>query len=139
MESPRPNKQGQGQRPAPRLTLITPLLDDAAAFTRALASVLSVADVAAVLLRLAPADERTQINRIRTLAPTVQQSDIALLLDGHPEQVLTQLIGIGAVIVFDAVLSFIILKVIDLVIGLRVDEETEVEGLDLALHGEVVP
>jgi len=61
------------------------------------------------------------------------------LLDGHPEQVLTQLIGIGAVIVFDAVLSFIILKVIDLVIGLRVDEETEVEGLDLALHGEVVP
>src|ERR1700761_3337021 len=61
------------------------------------------------------------------------------LIDGHPEQVLTQLIGIGSVIVFDAVLSFIILKVIDLVIGLRVDEETEVEGLDLALHGEVVP
>jgi thiamine-phosphate pyrophosphorylase len=87
MESPRPNKQGQGQRPAPRLTLITPLLDDAAAFTRALASVLSVADVAAVLLRLAPADERTQINRIKTLAPTVQQSDIALLLDGHPDLV----------------------------------------------------
>jgi Amt family ammonium transporter len=61
------------------------------------------------------------------------------LLDGHPEQVLTQLIGIGAVIVFDVVVSFIILKVIDLVIGLRVDEETEIEGLDLALHGEVVP
>jgi len=61
------------------------------------------------------------------------------LIDGHPEQVLTQLIGIGAVIAFDAVMSFIILKVIDLVIGLRVDEETEIEGLDLALHGEVVP
>jgi Amt family ammonium transporter len=61
------------------------------------------------------------------------------LLDGHPEQVLTQLIGIGAVIALDAIMSFIILKVIDLVIGLRVDEETEIEGLDLALHGEVVP
>ncbi|MDB5393257.1 MAG: amtB1 [Rhodospirillales bacterium] len=61
------------------------------------------------------------------------------LLDGHPEQVLTQLYGIGIVIVFDAVVSFILLKVIDLVIGLRVDEETEIEGLDLALHGEVVP
>ena len=61
------------------------------------------------------------------------------LLDGHPEQVLTQLIGIGSVILFDAVVSFILLKVIDLVIGLRVDEETEIEGLDLALHGEVVP
>lgn len=61
------------------------------------------------------------------------------LLDGHPEQVLTQLYGIGIVIVFDVVVSFILLKVIDLVIGLRVDEETEIEGLDLALHGEVVP
>src|ERR1700761_4010662 len=61
------------------------------------------------------------------------------LIDGHPEQVLTQLIGIGSVIAFDAIMSFIILKVIDVVIGLRVDEETEVEGLDLALHGEVVP
>ena len=61
------------------------------------------------------------------------------LIDGHPEQILTQLIGIGIVIAFDAVLSFILLKIIDLVIGLRVDEETEIEGLDLALHGEVVP
>jgi Amt family ammonium transporter len=61
------------------------------------------------------------------------------LVDGHPGQILTQLIGIGSVIVFDVVASVIILKVIDLVIGLRVDEETEIEGLDLALHGEVVP
>jgi Amt family ammonium transporter len=61
------------------------------------------------------------------------------LIDGHPDQVLTQLYGIAAVVVFDAIVSFVLLKVIDLVIGLRVDEETEVEGLDLALHGEVVP
>jgi Amt family ammonium transporter len=61
------------------------------------------------------------------------------LVDGHPEQILIQLYGIGAVIVFDVVLTYIILKAIDLVIGLRVDEETEIEGLDLALHGEVVP
>ena len=32
----------------------------------------------------------------------------------------------------------IILKVVDLIIGLRVDEETEIEGLDINLHGEVV-
>jgi Amt family ammonium transporter len=61
------------------------------------------------------------------------------LIDGHPEQILTQLYGIGVVLVFDAVGSLILLKVIDWIIGLRVDEETEVEGLDLALHGEVVP
>ncbi len=60
-------------------------------------------------------------------------------LDGHPEQVLIQLKGIAVVIVFDAIVSLIILKVIDWTIGLRVDEETEIDGLDLALHGEVVP
>jgi Amt family ammonium transporter len=79
--------------------------------------------------------------RASVIAGTSTMPDMSKggLIDGHPEQVLTQLIGIGSVIVFDAVLSFIILKVIDAVIGLRVDEETEVEGLDLALHGEVVP
>jgi Amt family ammonium transporter len=61
------------------------------------------------------------------------------LLEGHPEQVLTQIIGVGIVIVFDAVVSFILLKLIDWTIGLRVDAETEIDGLDLALHGEVVP
>ena len=43
------------------------------------------ADIAAVLLRLAPADERTLINRVKALAPVVQRKDTALLLDGHPE------------------------------------------------------
>jgi Amt family ammonium transporter len=61
------------------------------------------------------------------------------LIDGHPEQILTQLYGIGVVIAFDAVVSFVLLFVIDKIIGLRVDEDTEIEGLDLALHGEVVP
>ena len=42
-------------------------------------------------------------------------------------------------IAFDVVVSFVLLKVIDLVIGLRVTEEAEIDGLDLALHGEVVP
>ena len=42
------------------------------------------------------------------------------------------------VLVYDAVVSFIILKIIDMVIGLRVTTEVEREGLDLALHGEVV-
>jgi Amt family ammonium transporter len=61
------------------------------------------------------------------------------LLDGHPEQVLTQLYGIAIVIVFDVIVSYILLKIIDWTIGLRVDSETEIDGLDLALHGEVVP
>jgi len=51
-------------------------------------------------------------------------------------QVGKQCLGILATIVYDGVLSFIILKVIDAVIGLRVSEEEETEGLDLVLHDE---
>jgi Amt family ammonium transporter len=36
------------------------------------------------------------------------------------------------------VISYILLKIIDVVIGLRVSREVEVEGLDINLHGEVV-
>ena len=46
---------------------------------------LAAADVAAVLLRLADADDRTLINRVKALAPMVQDSGAALLLVGHPE------------------------------------------------------
>jgi Amt family ammonium transporter len=60
------------------------------------------------------------------------------LLEGNPGQVLTQIWGIVATIVWCAVASFILLKIIDLVIGLRVDEETERDGLDLGEHGESI-
>jgi Amt family ammonium transporter len=60
------------------------------------------------------------------------------LIDGNPGQVLTQLYGIGFTLGYCAIASFVILKVIDLVIGLRVDAETERDGMDLAVHGEVV-
>ncbi len=51
---------------------------------------------------------------------------------------INQLIGVGIVAVYDAVVSLVILKVVDVVIGLRVDVEIEREGLDLSLHGETV-
>ncbi|HMR31196.1 MAG TPA: ammonium transporter [Geminicoccaceae bacterium] len=60
------------------------------------------------------------------------------LLEGNAAQVWIQIKGILWTVVWSGVASFVILKVIDLVMGLRVDKETEVEGLDLALHGEVV-
>ncbi|MFO1152651.1 MAG: ammonium transporter [Rhodospirillales bacterium] len=60
------------------------------------------------------------------------------LLEGNPGQVWTQVEGIVVTIVWCAVASFIILKVIDLIIGLRVDVEDEVAGLDISLHGETV-
>ena len=60
------------------------------------------------------------------------------LIDGNPYQVVIQLYGIVVVVLYDAIVSLILLKLIDLVIGLRVDGDTEREGLDLAIHGEVV-
>jgi ammonium transporter, Amt family len=60
------------------------------------------------------------------------------LIEGNAGQVLNQVIGVATVFVYDIVVSLIILKVIDLVIGLRVKDEVEREGLDLALHGEAV-
>jgi thiamine-phosphate pyrophosphorylase len=77
----------QDKRPAPRLYLVTPVIEDAAAFSGKLRDAIAAADVAAVLLRLKPAGERDLINRIKLLAPLVQDKDIALLLDGWPELV----------------------------------------------------
>ncbi len=63
---------------------------------------------------------------------------IAGLLYGNPGQVWTQIEGVIVTIVYAAVVTFIILKIIDLIIGLRVTEEQEVAGLDLSLHGETI-
>src|SRR5665213_625521 len=74
-------------RPAPRLYLMTPPVSDTQVFSGLLAAAMAAGDVAAVLLRLAEADERTQINHAKALAPIVQDKDAALLLDGHAELV----------------------------------------------------
>jgi Amt family ammonium transporter len=60
-------------------------------------------------------------------------------IDGNPGQVITQIKGVVATIVYDAAVTFIILKVIDATLGLRVSADVERDGLDLNLHGEVVP
>jgi Amt family ammonium transporter len=60
------------------------------------------------------------------------------LLEGNPGQVLTQLWGVVATIVWSGIATAVILKVVDLVVGIRVPREIEVEGLDLGLHGEAV-
>ncbi|WP_223291492.1 ammonium transporter [Defluviicoccus vanus] len=60
------------------------------------------------------------------------------LLEGNAGQVWLQVEGCLVTIIWCAIATFIILKVIDLVMGLRVDEESEVAGLDISLHGETV-
>lgn len=74
-------------RPAPRLYLATPVVDDPASLAAELPGLLAAADVAAVLLRLKEADQRTMISSIKALAPPVQKAGAALLVDGHAELV----------------------------------------------------
>ena len=60
------------------------------------------------------------------------------LVDGHGGQILTQLYGVAVVGAFSAIATWIILKIVDALVGLRVTRDEETEGLDTALHGERV-
>jgi thiamine-phosphate pyrophosphorylase len=80
-------KPAEARRPAPRLYLVTP--QDPAGFADLLAQdllaqALGAADIAAVLARLPPGDERGQVNHAKALAPAVQGKGAAFLLNGHP-------------------------------------------------------
>jgi Amt family ammonium transporter len=58
------------------------------------------------------------------------------LFFGNPGQLMVQVVGVAATWVFSFTLTFVILKVVDALIGLRVTEEDEITGLDLSQHGE---
>jgi Amt family ammonium transporter len=60
------------------------------------------------------------------------------LIEGNGAQVAYQAAGVAIVLVYDAIVSFIILKILDFTIGLRVPEYVEREGLDIELHGETI-
>ena len=74
-------------RAAPRLYLATPAIEDPSRWVAEFPELLRAADVAAVLVRLKPSDPRTMISRIKLLAPAIQGSGAALLLDGMVELV----------------------------------------------------
>lgn len=57
------------------------------------------------------------------------------LIDGNNAQVLNQMIGVGITIALSVIGSFLLLILVDLVIGLRVSEAQEIQGLDISQHG----
>jgi thiamine-phosphate pyrophosphorylase len=79
--------QTQSPRPAPRLYVVAPSVNDPADLAHKFADILGAADVAAVLLRLPQGGERALIDYAKAIVPTVQDRGMALLLDGHPELV----------------------------------------------------
>lgn len=67
-----------------RLYLVTPVIADAAAFAPQLAAACGAGDIAAVLLRLAEGDERSQVKRLKALAPLAQAHGAAVLVAATP-------------------------------------------------------
>ena len=60
------------------------------------------------------------------------------LLEGNPNQVVAQLYGIVVTLVWSGAVTFVILKVISVLVPLRVKQEDEVTGLDVSQHGEAI-
>ena len=69
------------KRPIPRLYLVTPAVAEPAALQAVLEAAVRGGDVAAVLLRLAAADERTLINRAKALASLRRSREVATIHD----------------------------------------------------------
>jgi Amt family ammonium transporter len=57
-------------------------------------------------------------------------------LSGGIDQFIKQMIAVAATMAYTAIATWILLKITDVIVGLRVTEEEEREGLDVALHGE---
>jgi ammonium transporter, Amt family len=72
-------------------------------------------------------------------AAVTGSTDPVGLIDGNSGQVMTQIYGVAITIAYCAVVTFIVLKIVNAVVGLRVTEDIEREGLDIGLHGESVP
>ena len=62
---------------------------------------------------------------------------VAGLLYGNPTQLVIQIISIVAVAIYSFILTYVIAKVLDITVGLRVDEKTEIDGLDMTEHEEI--
>jgi Amt family ammonium transporter len=70
------------------------------------------------------------------IANTFKANGVAVSLAGGSHQFINQLIGVAATVALAAAGTFILVKIVDAVVGLRVDQEDESVGLDLSQHGE---
>lgn len=69
-------------------------------------------------------------------ASSTIQAAYSGLLEGNVQQFVHQLIAVGATITYAVIATFVIVKVVDVILGIRVPTESEELGLDLAVHGE---
>jgi len=60
------------------------------------------------------------------------------MLEGNTAQIVPQLYGVGVTIAYSGIVTFVLCKIVGFIMGLRVTEDREREGLDITLHGESV-
>jgi ammonium transporter, Amt family len=70
------------------------------------------------------------------LATSAIQANYKGLIDGNPGQVITQILAIGATIAYAVIATFVIVKLVDVILGIRISARDEELGIDLATHGE---
>ena len=70
------------------------------------------------------------------IATTFMANGVTVSLAGGMHQFWNQLVGVGATVALAAIGTFLILKLVNTTVGLRVDQEDESLGLDLSQHGE---
>jgi Amt family ammonium transporter len=80
----------------------------------------------------------TGIFAVAAVSASADGPGTAGLLEGNPGQVAIQLYGIAVTLVWCAVATFVILKVVGFLVPLRVSQQQEVEGLDISQHGEAL-
>ncbi len=73
-----------------------------------------------------------------SVSASATDAGVSGLLDGAPKQLAIQAIGVGVVTLWCVLGTWISLKVVDLVVGLRASNDDERMGMDLALHGEAI-
>jgi ammonium transporter, Amt family len=71
------------------------------------------------------------------LATSAVQASYKGLIDGNAGQVVTQLLAVGATIAYAVLATFVIVKVVDAILGIRISARDEELGIDLSTHGEV--
>ena len=80
----------------------------------------------------------TGVFAVAAVSASPDSTGFSGLIDGNPGQVLVQLYAVVAVILWSGAVSFVLLKVIALLVPLRVNQQNEIEGLDVTQHGEAL-
>jgi Amt family ammonium transporter len=80
----------------------------------------------------------TGVFAVAAISASPDQAGFSGLIEGNPRQLLIQLYAIVAVIVWSGAVSWVLLKVIEFLVPLRVNQQHEIEGLDVTQHGEAL-